>query len=40
VELDLSEELVRHLETMAARTGLSLNDLITDLLSRQVDPPA
>lgn len=38
VELDLSEELVRQLETLAARTGRSLNDLITELLSRQIDP--
>lgn len=39
VELDLSEELVRHLETLAARTGRSLNDLVTELLSRQIEPP-
>lgn len=40
VDLELSEELMQHLEAMAARSGRSINDLITDLLSRQVDPLA
>jgi len=40
VELDLDEQLVRHLETLAARTGRSVNDLVTELLSRQIDPHA
>ncbi len=38
LELVLDEALLRHLEALAARSGRSINDLITDLLSRQVDP--
>lgn len=38
LELELDEALLRHLEALATRRGRSVNDLITDLLSRQIDP--
>jgi len=39
IDLELSEPLLSHLEQMAARRGSSINDLITEMLSRQLDQP-
>lgn len=40
VDLELTPELLEQLEAMARRSGRSLPDLITDLLSREAGPPA
>lgn len=39
LDLELQPELLDQLEAMAGRIGRSLPELITDLLSRHVDPP-
>ena len=38
LDLELEPRLLERLEAMAASSGRSLSDLITDLLSRQMDP--
>jgi len=38
VDLVLSDELLDRLLVLSQRSGRSLNDLITDLLSRQLEP--
>lgn len=37
LELELNESLLHHLEERAARSGRSLNDLISELLCQQLD---
>lgn len=39
LELELSEPLLQHLEELAMRSGRSIDDVITELLSRQMEPP-
>ena len=40
LDLELSEPLLRHLEELAMRSGRSLNEVITEILSRQMEPPS
>lgn len=40
MDLELAPELLEQLEALASRSGRCLPDLITDLLSREVDPPS
>ena len=40
LDLELSETLLQHLEELARRRGRSLNEVITEILSRQMDPPS
>lgn len=37
IDLELSEPLLSHLEQLADRSGRSIDDLITEMLSRQLD---
>lgn len=39
LDLELSEPLLQHLEELAIRSGRSINDVITEILSRQMEPP-
>lgn len=39
LDLELSEPLLQRLEELAMRSGRSIDDVITEILSRQMEPP-